>query len=65
MLRRQPTPRRPHEGTAGGDDGLVPSRGQGLVPEQAVQGQEESAVPEAGGVAAGEGMSAGVIFGCG
>lgn len=46
MLRRQPSPRRADEGAAGGDDGAEPARHQGLVPEQALQGQEEDHAAE-------------------
>ena len=41
LLRGQPSARRTHEGAAGGDDGSVLAGGAGLVPEQALQGQEE------------------------
>lgn len=55
MLQRQPPAGCSHEGTAGRDDGPQPSSHQGLVPEQTLQGQEESDPHEAA-VATGEGQ---------
>uniref|UniRef100_A0A8C3GLN7 LIM zinc-binding domain-containing protein n=1 Tax=Cairina moschata TaxID=8855 RepID=A0A8C3GLN7_CAIMO len=52
LLRRQPAPRRPDEGAAGGDDGAQPARHPRLVPEQALQGQEEVHPHEAAAAAA-------------
>uniref|UniRef100_A0A8C3XSY3 LIM zinc-binding domain-containing protein n=1 Tax=Chelydra serpentina TaxID=8475 RepID=A0A8C3XSY3_CHESE len=40
LLRGQPSPRRRAEGAAGGADRPQPPRHPGLVPEQALQGQE-------------------------
>ena len=54
VLRGQPAPRRPHEGAAGRDDEPVAARDPRLVPEQALQGQEEDDPDEAAD-AAGEG----------
>lgn len=56
MLQREPAARRSHEGTAGGDDGSEPASHQGLVPKQAMQGQEEGN-PDEATAAAGEGLS--------
>uniref|UniRef100_A0A8C9EHE9 Uncharacterized protein n=1 Tax=Pavo cristatus TaxID=9049 RepID=A0A8C9EHE9_PAVCR len=52
LLRRQPETRRPDEGAAGGDDGAQPARHPRLVPEQALQGQEEVHPHEAAPAAA-------------
>lgn len=52
LLRRQPETRRPDEGAAGGDDGAQPARHPCLVPEQALQGQEEVHPHEAAPAAA-------------
>uniref|UniRef100_A0A8P0NSY8 ISL LIM homeobox 2 n=1 Tax=Canis lupus familiaris TaxID=9615 RepID=A0A8P0NSY8_CANLF len=52
LLRRQPAARRAHEGAAGGDDGPEPAGHPRLVPEQAVQGQEEVHPHEAAAAAA-------------
>lgn len=56
MLQREPTARCPHERTAGGDDWSEPASHQGLVPKQALQGQEEGDPHEAA-ASAGEGLS--------
>ena len=42
LLLGQPTAGRPDQGAAGGDDRAVVARHPRLVPEQAVQGQEEA-----------------------
>ncbi|KAG0418404.1 hypothetical protein HPB47_004869, partial [Ixodes persulcatus] len=47
LLRGQPEAGRAHEGAAGRDDGPVAQGHQGLVPEQALQGQEEEPPHEA------------------
>ena len=52
MLQRQPAARRAHEGAAGRDDGPEPAGDPGLVPEQAVQRQEEVHPHEAAPTAA-------------
>ena len=41
LLCRESPARCPHEGAAGRDDGVVAKGCAGMVPEQAVQGQEE------------------------
>lgn len=62
MLRGQPAPRRAHEGAARRDDRPVAARHQGLVPEQALQGQEEDDTHEAAD-AAGEGWFKYILWG--
>lgn len=52
LLQRQPQARRPNEGAASGDDRPQPASDPGLVPEQAVQGQEEEHTDEAAAAAA-------------
>ncbi|PNI37955.1 ISL2 isoform 2 [Pan troglodytes] len=52
LLRRQPATRRSHEGAAGGDDRPEPAGHPRLVPEQALQGQEEIHSHEAAAAAA-------------
>lgn len=47
MLQRQPAARRAYEGAASGDDGPQPASYSSLVPEQALQGQEEVHAHEA------------------
>lgn len=46
LLQRQPEARCPNEGAAGGDDWPQPASDPGLVPEQAVQRQEEEPAHE-------------------
>ncbi|KAJ1530755.1 hypothetical protein ONE63_005609 [Megalurothrips usitatus] len=57
LLLGQPPAGRPHEGAAGGDDAAVAQGHPGLVPEQAVQGQEARHRPQAA-AAAGEVLGA-------
>lgn len=52
VLQRQPEAGRPNEGTAGGDDRPQSAGDSGLVPEQAVQRQEEEPADEAAAAAA-------------
>ena len=52
VLQRQPEAGRADEGAAGGDDRPEPPGHPGLVPEQALQGQEEVAAHEAAPAAA-------------
>ena len=52
LLQRQPEAGRPDEGAAGGDDGPESAGDPGLVPEQALQGQEEEPADEAAPAAA-------------
>ena len=56
LLQRQPSTWRPDEGAADRDDRPVPQGHPCLVPEQALQGQEEVHVAEADAAAAGEGQ---------
>ena len=48
LLPEQHASRCPHEGAVGGDDGPVPPGDSGLVPKQALQGEEEEAGGQAG-----------------
>ena len=50
LLQRQPAARRAHEGAAGGDDRPEPAGDPRLVPEQALQRQEEVHPHEAAAV---------------
>lgn len=52
VLRRQPAARRAHEGAASGDDRPEPAGHPRVVPEQALQGQEEVHPHEAAPAAA-------------
>ena len=52
LLQRQPEARRADEGAAGGDDRPEPQGDPGLVPEQALQRQEEVDPHEAAPAAA-------------
>uniref|UniRef100_A0A8D0B618 ISL LIM homeobox 2 n=1 Tax=Salvator merianae TaxID=96440 RepID=A0A8D0B618_SALMN len=62
LLRCQPAPGRADEGAAGGDDGPQPAGHPRLVPEQALQGQEEVHPHEAAPAAAAQrqGQSSGL-----
>jgi len=57
VLWRQSAAGRAHEGAAGGDDGSESARHSRLVPEQALQGQEEDYSLEADAGAAEGGCS--------
>ena len=52
LLQRQPEARRADEGAADGDDQPEPQGDPGLVPEQALQRQEEDHPDEADAIAA-------------